>query len=167
MEDSLFVQIQQIGLILFVMSALMAIQNGVMNYHIAPRNLDEATRWTAIMTVVCYVISGTVKISVAVVIYRLLDYRPVLRAIIVTDIVVCFTWTLVSTLVCSLGCTGSYISPYTFSPAVCHNMFYAQEASYIFFDTFHVVFPISILWNVQIKGGQKTSVIILFSIGLL
>lgn len=142
-------------------------ENGVTNYHIAPRNQGEAARWTAIMSVVCYVISGTVKLSVALVIYRLLDYRPVLKAMMIADISLCFLWTLVSTLLLSLGCTGTYISPYNFAPSVCHNTFYAQEASYIFFDTFHVIFPISLVWNVQIKGGQKASVIILFGIGLL
>lgn len=145
----------------------MAMHNGVTNYHLAPRSYGEAARWTAVMSVVCYVISGTVKISVALVIYRLLDYRPVLKAMIVADISLCFMWTLVSTLILSLGCSGTYISPYVFSPELCHGAFYAQEASYIFFDTFHVVFPILLLWNVQIKGGQKASVIILFSVGLL
>lgn len=145
----------------------MAMHNGVTNYHIAPRNEGEAARWTAIMSVTCYVISGTVKLSVALVIYRLLDYRPVLKAMIIVDISLCFMWTLVSTLLLSLGCTGSYISPYHFNPNLCQSIFYAQEASYIFFDTFHVVFPISLLWNVQIKGGQKTSVILLFGFGLV
>lgn len=145
----------------------MAMQNGVTNYHILPRSEGEAARWTAIMSVICYVISGTVKLSVALVIYRLLDYRPVLKAMIIADISVCFMWTLVSTLLLSLGCTGTYISPYRISPTVCRSTFYAQEASYIFFDVFHVVFPISLLWNVQIKGGQKTSVILLFGFGMV
>lgn len=145
----------------------MAMHHGVTNYHLAPRNEGEAARWTAIMSVVCYVISGTVKLSVALVIYRLLDYRPMLKTMMVADITLCLMWTFVSTLILSLGCTGTYISPYAFGPSVCHDTFYAQEASYIFFDTFHVVFPISLLWNVQIKDGQKASVIILFSVGLL
>lgn len=145
----------------------MAIHYGVLNYHLSPRSITEAERWTAIMNVVCYVTSGTVKISVALVIYRLLDYRPVLRAMITADIILCFLWTFASTLVLSLGCTGTHVSPYRFDDNVCHNTFYAQEASYIFFNAFHVVFPISIVWNVQIKGGQKASVIILFSLGLL
>ncbi|KAI7779049.1 hypothetical protein LA080_001395 [Diaporthe eres] len=55
------------------------------------------------MGVVCLVISGTVKISVALVLYRL-DTRPLIRAIIGFDIATCCVWTIATTLVFSLFC---------------------------------------------------------------
>ncbi|KAI3395112.1 hypothetical protein diail_1727, partial [Diaporthe ilicicola] len=114
--------------------------------------------------VVCFVISGTVKISVALVLYRL-DSRPKVRNIIIIDIITCCIWTIVTTLVLSLGCMR--LSPYVINSTVCENTFYSAESSYVIYDVFHVLLPIYILWNVQISKALKVSVVCLFSIGLL
>lgn len=114
---------------------------------------------------VCYIISGTVKISVALVLYRL-DARRIIRAILITDIVICSIWTVVVTLILALGCTGNYI-PVPLPEAVCRSTNYAQEASYVIFDVLHVIIPIAILWNVQLSRTLKWSIVALFSVGLL
>lgn len=158
----------QVGLVLFVAFAFQAMHYGIIAGDIQPwYDSNKANWWSTVMEVVCFVISGTVKVSVALVIYRLLDYREVLKGIIIGDIVLCLVWTIVSTTVLSLGCTGTSVSPYSFTGDICRNFNYAQEASYLFFDLFHVAFPTALVWNVQINGGQKSSVIILFSLGLL
>lgn len=109
-------------------------------------------------------ISGVVKISVALVLYRL-DSRPKVKTIIIIDIVTCTIWNVVTTLVLSLGCMRQ--SPYVISNKVCENTFYSQESSYVIYDVFHVLLPIYILWNVQISRALKVSVVCLFSVGLL
>lgn len=114
--------------------------------------------------IVCFVISGTVKISVALVLYRL-DSRPRVRNIIIIDIITCCIWTIVTTLTLSLGCMR--LSPYVINSTVCENTFYAQESSYVIYDVFHVLLPIYILWNVQISKALKVSVVCLFGVGLL
>ncbi|KKY31808.1 putative p-type atpase [Diaporthe ampelina] len=114
--------------------------------------------------VVCFVISGTVKISVALVLYRL-DSRPKVRTIILIDIITCTIWNVVTTLVLSLGCMR--LSPYVISDTVCENTLYSQESSYVIYDVFHVLLPIYILWNVQISKALKVSVVALFGVGLL
>lgn len=113
----------------------------------------------------CSIISGTVKISVALVLYRL-DARRIIRAILITDIAVCSIWTVVVTLILALGCTGNDI-PVPLSEAVCQSTNYAQEASYIIFDVLHVIIPIVILWNVQLSRTLKWSIVALFGVGLL
>lgn len=109
-------------------------------------------------------ISGTVKISVALVLYRL-DSSQKVRTVIIIDIVTCIIWNVVTTLVLSLGCMRQ--SPYVIDNTVCENMFYSQESSYVIYDVFHVLLPIYILWNVQISRALKFSVVGLFSVGLL
>jgi hypothetical protein len=110
------------------------------------------------------VISGVVKISVALVLYRL-DSRPVVRAIIIIDIVTCVIWNLVTSFVLALGCMK--LSPYMINMKVCENTYYSQETSYVVYDVFHVLLPIYILWDVQISKTLKVSVVGLFSVGLL
>lgn len=112
----------------------------------------------------CYIISGTVKVSVALVLYRL-DPRRFVRVTLVADMITCCVWTVVAVLVLSLGCTD--ISPYSISDSVCRNTRYSQEASYVIFDVFHVLMAVVILWNVQISRFQKLSIVCLFAVGLL
>lgn len=109
-------------------------------------------------------ISWTVKISVALVLYRL-DSRPNVKLVIIIDIVTCTVWNIITTLVLSLGCMRQ--SPYVINNKVCENTFYSQESSYVIYDIFHVLLPIYILWNVQISKALKVSVVCLFSVGLL
>lgn len=116
------------------------------------------------MTDVCYLISGIVKISVALVLYRL-DPRRLIRFTLIADIIICSTWTIVCTFVLSLGCMD--LSPYTLNKAVCQNTNYSQEAFYVIFDLFHVLLPVVILWNIQISRAQKWSIVCLFGVGLL
>lgn len=113
---------------------------------------------------VCYVISGVVKISVALVLYRL-DTRPFIRITLIADMVICAVWTVVVTLIVGLGCTTH--SPYVLSGSVCEASNYAQELSYVIFNVLHVIIPIFILWGVQINGNLKWAVVALFSVGLL
>lgn len=113
---------------------------------------------------ICYVISGVVKISVALVLYRL-DTRLFIRITLIADMVICATWTVVVTLIIGLGCTAS--SPYVLSESVCEASNYAQESSYVIFNVLHVLIPVVILWGVQINGNLKWAVIALFSVGLL
>lgn len=113
---------------------------------------------------VCYIISGTVKISVALVLYRL-DSSPVTRAILIVDMVVCALWTVVVTLILGIGCTEN--SPLVLSEPVCQSTTYAQEISYVFFNVLHVVIPVVFLWGIQIKDNLKWTVIFLFSVGIL
>lgn len=115
-------------------------------------------------TIVCYVISGTVKISVALVLYRL-DQRLFVRIILIGDIILCVLWTVVSTVILGLGC--QLISPYDFGERVCEPTNYAQESMYVVYNVIHVVIPIVILWGINITGNLKWVVISLFSIGLL
>lgn len=113
---------------------------------------------------VCYIISGTVKISVALVLYRL-DPRRFVRVTLIADILICCIWTIVAVLILSLGCTD--ISPYSISQSVCRNTRYSQEASYVMFDTLHVLLAVVILWDVQIRKTQKLGIVCLFAVGLL
>lgn len=130
---------------------------------------DPATAkvWTHIMNDTCMVISGTVKISVALVLYRLLEHRQLLQALIVVDILIICVFTVVTTLILSLGCTGTTISPYVFPRATCERTWYAQESSYVLIVVFHVIFPAVLFWNVQIRNGAKFPIMILFSIGIV
>jgi hypothetical protein len=118
------------------------------------------------MGVVCYIISGTVKISVALVLYRL-DGRKFIRAIILCDIITCSIWTLFTTITNSLICMSG--SPYqgALDGTTCRNVTYAGESLYIIYDVFHVMLPIFILRQVKISKGLKCSVIGLFSLGIL
>lgn len=118
------------------------------------------------MNDVCYIISATVKISVALVLYRLVErvYRTI-RWILVIDIITCAVFNIATTLVLALGCMAG--TPYTFSNGVCKNTNYAQEASYVIWDVFHVVLPVFILWNIQMGWMIKIGVVGLFSVGLL
>lgn len=109
-------------------------------------------------------ISGTVKISVALVLYRL-DSRKKVRTVIIIDIITCIVWNVITTIVLSVGCLVQ--SPHVINHTVCENMFYSQESSYVIYDVFHVLLPIYILWNVQISRALKFSVVGLFSVGLL
>lgn len=118
------------------------------------------------MCVTCFVISGTVKISVALVLYRL-DSRPLIRGILVFDIVTCSIWTLFTTLLVSLACMPGSLYEGTLDATTCHNITYSRESLYILYDAFHIILPVFILWNVQISRSMKWSVIGLFSIGLL
>lgn len=118
------------------------------------------------MNIVCLIISGTIKISVALVLYRL-DSRPLLRAIIIFDIATCCVWTIATTLIRSLYCSdrGPYFGVIEWS--TCTQIMIARESLYMIYDVFHVILSAFILWNVQISRGLKLSVIGLFSIGLL
>lgn len=118
------------------------------------------------MCIVCFVISGTVKISVALVLYRL-DSRPLIRAVITFDIVTCCIWTLFSTLLISLTCMPGSLYHGTFDATTCHNITYSRESLYIIYDVFHIILPVFILWGVQMSRSLKWSIIGLFSIGLL
>lgn len=157
---------QQIGTTLHTAFAMVAMHYGIIAFDVQPwYNHEKARLYTAIACDICFIISGTVKISVALVIYRLLDYRPVLKAIVIADIIICCIWTVVYTLVISLGCTGTRISPYTFDVTTCANVMYAQEATYILFSGFQVVFPAALLWNTNIRKRHKWAVILLFGLG--
>lgn len=116
------------------------------------------------MTDTCYIISGVVKISVALVLYRL-DQRQSIRITLIADMVFCAVWTVVVTLILGVGCMRN--SPLSLSISVCQSTSYAQEASYVFFNVLHLVIPIIIVWGVQIRGNLKWAVILLFSMGLL
>lgn len=118
------------------------------------------------MGVVCFVISGTVKISVALVLYRL-DTRPLIRSIIIFDIATCCVWTIASTLLGSLFCSNMGLYWGVLDTTTCINTMYARESLYIIYDVFHIILPVFILWKVQIGRMMKLSVIGLFSIGLL
>lgn len=125
----------------------------------------------------CYIISGTVKISVALVLYRLQDTRRAVRAVLLTDMAVCAVWTVVVTLLLALGCNTTtagilspppaYAPPLPLSASVCEATNYAQEASYVVFDVLHVIIPVAILWNVQLGRTLKWSIVALFGVGLL
>lgn len=124
-----------------------------------------ASQWDAAKADVCYIISGTVKVSVALVLYRL-DTRRIIRAILITDIVVCTVWTIVATFILALGCTGDWV-PVPMSSSVCQATNYAQEASYVIFNVLHLVIPVAILWNVQLSRTLKWGIVALFGVGLL
>lgn len=113
---------------------------------------------------VCYIISGTVKISVALVLYRLAIHRFI-RVILIADMVICCVCTILCTLILGLGCMD--LSPYTFRKSTCQNTNYSQESLWVVFDFFHVGLPIVILWDVKISRFQKLSIICLFGVGLL
>lgn len=115
---------------------------------------------------VCYVISGVVKISVALVLYRL-DTRMFIRCILIADMVICAIWTVVVTFVLGLGCTGNSPLNMRLGSSVCQASFYAQEASYVIFNGLHVIIPVVILWGVQVQGNLKWAVLSLFSVGFL
>lgn len=118
------------------------------------------------MNDICYIISATVKMSVALVLYRLVERTySTIRWILIIDIAACAIFNTVTTLVLALGCMAG--TPYTFSNSVCENTNYAQEASYVIWDIFHVVLPVFILWNIQMGIMVKTGVVGLFSVGIL
>lgn len=153
-------------MVLHTSLSMVAMHYGAIAVDVQPwHDSTKARFYTAIICTVCLIISGTVKISVALVIYRLLDYRPVLKAIVIADIVICCIWTVVYTLIISLGCTGTRMSPYKFDPSTCENVMYAEEATYIIFSIFQVIFPAALLWNTQIRTRHKVAVITLFSLG--
>lgn len=104
------------------------------------------------------------KISVALVIYRL-DDRWFIRAILIADMILCAVWTVVATLILSLGCDP--LAPFDLGIPVCRGANYAQEISYVFFNVLHLIIPIVILWGVQVRGNLKWAVTGLFSIGSL
>lgn len=118
------------------------------------------------MDVVCYIISATVKISVALVLYRLFKgVHSTIRWILIIDIVTCATFNTVTTLVLALGCTQD--TPYPVNESVCRNTNYAQETSYIIWNVFHVIVPMITLWKVQMSRMVKMGVVGLFAVGLL
>lgn len=118
------------------------------------------------MNDVCYFISATVKISVALVLYRLVErVYDTIRWILIIDIILCVVFNTATTLVLALGCMEG--TPYTFTASVCENANYAQEASYVIWDLFHVVLPIFILWNIQMTWRVKAGVVGLFGVGLV
>lgn len=88
-----------------------------------------------------------------------------MHVLLITDMIICATWTVVVTLIVGLGCT--WHSPYTLSESVCQSSNIAQETSYVIFNVLHVIIPVFILWGVQIRGNLKWAVIALFSFGLL
>lgn len=114
----------------------------------------------------CYIISGTVKISVALVLYRLVErvYSNT-RCILIIDIISCAIFNSVTTIILALGCVDG--TPYTFKDELCKSVNYAQGASYIIWDVFHTVLPVLILWNIQMSPKLKAGVIGLLAIGLL
>lgn len=141
---------------------------GVASYESHPwYNPVTAKVWTHIMNDTCMIISGSVKISVALVLYRLLEARQLLQTVIIIDIAITVIFTVVTTLILSLGCTGTAISPYAFDKALCVRTWYAQESSYVLIVVFHVVFPAALFWNVQIRNGAKFPIMILFSVGIV
>ncbi|KAF3771102.1 hypothetical protein M406DRAFT_326501 [Cryphonectria parasitica EP155] len=127
-------------------------------------NSPEFIKYASAKNDVCYIISGTVKISVALVLYRL-DSRLFIRVILITDMIICAIWTTVVTLILGVGCTGN--SPLALDASVCEATNYAQEASYVVFNGAHVLIPIIILWGVHIHDNLKWAVVALFSVGLL
>ncbi|KAI7782488.1 hypothetical protein LA080_013488 [Diaporthe eres] len=152
-------------MMVFVALCILAVRAGMKSSEDEPWFNDAAARrYDFAKYVVCFVISGVVKISVALVLYRL-DSRPNVRIIIIIDIVTCVIWNIVTTFILSLGCMRQ--SPYVIDNKVCENTFYSQESSYVIYDIFHVLLPIYILWNVQISRALKVSVVCLFSVGLL
>lgn len=139
--------------------------------------MSENNQWDSAKADVCYIISGTVKISVALVLYRLQDARPVVRAVLLTDMIACAVWTVVVTLILALGCNSDSPSsphrnyyrsaPVPLPESVCEATNYSQEASYVIFDVLHVIIPAAILWNVQLARMLKWSIVALFGVGLL
>lgn len=118
------------------------------------------------MNDVCYVISTTVKISVALVLYRLVELvNKTIRWLLIVDIAACVLYNLATTLVLALGCMEG--TPYTFATATCRHASYASEASYMIWNIFHVVLPVFILWNIKISWKVKAGVVFLFGIGFL
>lgn len=114
----------------------------------------------------CYVISGVVKISVALVLYRL-DTRKAMRHLLIADMIICAIWTVIVTFILGLGCTGVSPPSMRLGASVCEATNYAQEASYVIFNVLHVVIPVFIVWGVQIQGNLKWAVVSLFGVGLL
>lgn len=156
------------GLVLQIALAWQAMNYGAISPHIeSGHDRSKADLYTIITCIVCYIIAGTVKISVALVIYRLLDYRPVLKAIVIADIVICCIWTVLYTLVLGLGCSGEHISPYRISLTTCENFTYSQGVSYAVFSVIQVAIPVALFWNTQIRQRHKWAVICLFSLGFL
>ncbi|KAK2614253.1 hypothetical protein N8I77_001099 [Diaporthe amygdali] len=163
--DDIALVFSYVGMIVFVAMCILAVRYGMMASDNQPwYHVEKAMKFDFAKYVICFVISGTVKISVALVLYRL-DSRPKVRTVIIIDIITCCIWTIVTTLVLSLGCMRQ--SPYIINDKVCENTFYSQEASYVIYDVFHVLLPIYILWNVQISRALKVSVVCLFGVGLL
>lgn len=163
--DDVALVITYICLIVLAGLALTTIHYGHAVYDDRPwHDATKATKYEFAMNDVCYIISGIVKLSVALVLYRL-DPRRFIRLTLIADIIICSMWTIVAILVLNLGCTE--LSLYTFSNSVCRNTRYSQEASYVIFDLFHVVLPIVILWKVQISRAQKLGIVCLFGVGLL
>lgn len=156
---------RQVGLVLHISFMLVAIHYGAIALEVQPwHDPAKALLFSAVTCDICFVIAGTVKISVAVVIYRLLDYRPLLKAMVVADIIICCVWTVVYTLVLSLGCTATRITQ-GIDNATCQQFMYAQEATYIAFSIIQVVFPVALLCGTRMRRRQKYAVIFLFSLG--
>lgn len=147
----------QIGLLIWVGLASAAIQH--------PVGSELYIKYDSAKADVCYIISGAVKISVALVLYRL-DSGRLIRAILIVDILVCAIWTIVVTLILALGCTGTWI-PIPLSQSVCQATNYSQEISYVIFNVLHLIIPMVILWNVQLSRTLKWSILSLFGVGLL
>lgn len=158
----------QIGFVLVAIFSLLAVHLGLMAFDSQPYyNIDKANYFNGIRNVICFAISGMVRISVALCIYRLLDHRPGLKAIVLADIFLCALTTVVCNLILDLGCTASAVSPFVFNSDLCERTIYSQEACFILFSLFNALFPIWLLWNTRIRPSQKLAVMVIFSLGLL
>lgn len=132
----------------------------------SPKRLTLIPQYNNGMNDICYIIGATVKISVALVLYRLVErVSHTIRWILLVDIMTCAVYNIVTTLILALGCnTGS---PYTISEGVCRSTTYAQEASYVIWNVFHIVLPVFIFWNIQVGWMVKSGVVGLFGVGIL
>lgn len=165
--DDIMLLITYVGFILYATFMFETIHYGYVSTDSKPwYSTAKGILYNNGMNDICYIISATVKISVALVLYRLVErvYSTV-RWVLIIDIVACAIFNAATTLILALGCMPG--TPYTFSNSVCENTNYAQESSYVIWDMFHVVLPVFILWNIQMGWMIKIGVVGLFSVGLL
>lgn len=165
--DDVVLIFTHVGMVLFVGLSLRSLHYGrFATAEASWYDETQASTYYFAMCVVCFIISGTVKISVALVLYRL-DQGALIRAVIIGDIILCCIWTLFTTLIVSLACMPGSLYQGAIGTTTCHNITYARESIWIAYDVFHILLPIFILRNVQISRTLKCSVIGLFSLGIL
>ncbi|KAJ4387115.1 hypothetical protein N0V93_007703 [Gnomoniopsis smithogilvyi] len=165
--DDIFLIVTYVGYILYAAFAFETIHYGFLSTENKPwYNASKGVAYNLATNDVCYIIAGTVKISVALVLYRLVErVYSTTRLILLIDIISCAIYNTMTTIILALGCMEG--TPYSFNDELCKNVNYAQGASYIVWDVFHAVLPVFILWNIQISREMKAGVVGLFAIGLV
>ncbi|PQE28739.1 integral membrane family protein [Rutstroemia sp. NJR-2017a WRK4] len=136
-------------------------------------NLINAAKYQILTTLAYIATTAILKISVGLLLLRLVDIKPFYKYLIWISVGVVSIWTLITFIIGLIQCRPLAAAWNPYIPGTClpsdvvPNFGYAISAETIFFDWLFALLPIPVLWNIKMNNRLKISIALILSLGVV